>query len=455
MKNKSNTYLFEQMPLSRAIMTLAIPTVVSSLVVVLYNLADTWFVGLLNDPVQNSAVTLASPVTLAFFFVTNLFGVGSSSMMGRALGAKDIDTAKRSAAIGFWATVLSGLAFSLLYFSLHSPILTGLGASGENRQATADYLLWTVTLGAAPSMLNVVLGYLVRTEGASMHASIGTMSGCILNIFLDPIFVLPKFLNMGAAGAGCATFISNCAACLYFFVLLFFKRKTTFVCLNPKMAVPKAKIIRGIFTVGIPAGIQNLLNVTGMTILNNFTSAFGTDAVAAMGIAYKTYMIPIQVSFGLTQGIMPLVSYNYGSRDYQRARKSVILAGKIAVIFLVAVGTGFFVFSDSIIYAFIKSDAVIAFGGKFLKAMCLALPFQCIDFLGVSTYQACGKGALSLIYAVMRKGVLEIPALIILNRLFPLYGLPYAQPFAEFVLAIGAFFTIKLMFSKMEQQKKL
>lgn len=453
MEKNSKTYLFEQMPLPRAIMTLAVPTVIGSLVMVLYNLADTWFVGLLNDPIQNSAVTLASPVTLAFYFVTNLFGVGSSSMMGRALGAKDIDTAKRSAAIGFWATVLSGLAFSLLYFTLSSPILTVLGASEENRKATADYLFWTVTLGAAPSMLNVVLGYLVRTEGASMHASVGTMSGCILNIILDPLFVLPRFLNMGAAGAGCATFISNCAACMYFFILIFSKRKSTYVCLKPKMAAPKKDIVKGICTVGIPAGIQNLLNVTGMTILNNFTSAFGTDAVAAMGISYKTYMIPIQVSFGLTQGIMPLVSYNYGSRDYKRAKKTVTLSGKIAVCFLVLVCIVFFAFSDKIIYAFIKSDAVVAYGGRFLRGMCLALPFQCIDFLGVSTYQACGKGMLSLVYAVMRKVVLEIPALIILNHLFPLYGLPYAQPFSEFVLSIGAIFTIRYMFRKMEQEK--
>ena len=455
MEKKSKTYLFEEMPLPRAVMTLAVPTVISSLVMVLYNLADTWFVGLLNDPVQNSAVTLAAPVTLAFYFVTNLFGVGSSSMMGRALGAKDIDTAKRSAAIGFWATVLSGLAFSLLYFSLSSPILNVLGAAEDNRKATADYLFWTVTLGAAPSMLNVVLGYLVRTEGASMHASIGTMSGCILNIFLDPVFVLPRFLNMGAAGAGCATFISNCVACLYFFILLLIKRKKTFVCLNPKMAKPKKEIVRGICTVGIPAGIQNLLNVTGMTILNNFTSAFGTDAVAAMGISYKTYMIPIQISFGLTQGIMPLVSYNYGSKDIKRAKGTVLLAGKIAFCFLLVVGIGFFTFSENIIYAFIKSEEVVAFGGKFLKGMCLALPFQCIDFLGVSTYQACGKGVLSLVYAIMRKVVLEIPALIVLNHFFPLYGLPYAQPFSEFVLAIGAFFTLRAMFRKMEQGKTL
>ena len=455
MKDTSKTYLFEEMPLPRAIAKLAVPTVISSLVMVLYNLADTWFVGILNDPVQNAAVTLAAPVILAFYFVTNLFGVGGSSMMGRALGRKDTDTAKRSSAIGFWAALISSLAFSVLYTVFSSPLLIVLGSSAENREATADYLFWTVTLGAAPSILNVVLSFLVRTEGASLHASIGTMSGCILNIILDPIFVLPQGLNMGAAGAGFATFISNCAACLYFFILIFAKRKNTYVCINPKMAAPKKEIVKGICTVGIPAGIQNLLNVTGMTILNNFTSSFGTDAVAAMGISYKTFMIPVQIAFGLTQGIAPLISYNYGSKNYRRAKKTVFLSGEISASFLAAVMISFIIFSEPIIHGFIKNEAVVAYGSRFLKGMCLALPFQCIDFLGVNTYQACGKGMLSLVFAVMRKIVLEIPAMLILNRLFPLYGLAYAQFCAEFVLAIAAVFTINTMFRKMEQQNRI
>lgn len=454
MKNESKTYLFEEMPLSKAIASLAVPTVISSLVVVLYNLADTWFVGILNDPVQNAAVTLAAPVTLAFYFVTNLFGVGSSSMMGRALGRRDINTAKRSSAIGFWAALISSLVFSVLYFIFSSPVLKVLGATQENKAATAGYLFWTVALGAAPSILNVVLSYLVRTEGASMHASIGTMSGCVLNIILDPVFVLPQGLNMGAAGAGCATFISNCAACVYFFILLFAKRKNTYVCISPKMAKPKKDIVKGICAVGIPAGIQNLLNVTGMTILNNFTSSFGTDAVAAMGISYRVFMIPVQIAFGLTQGIAPLISYNYGSRNYKRAKKTVFISGGISSGFLLLVLVAFLLLSEPIIGGFIKNEAVIAYGGRFLKGMCLALPFQCIDFLGVNTYQACGKGLLSLVYAIMRKIVLEIPAMIILNRLFPLYGLAYAQFCAEFILAVAAIFTINIMFRRMEQQNK-
>ena len=221
MVDQKKTILFEQMPVPKAVMKLAVPTVLSSLVMVFYNLADTYFVGMLNDPIENAGVALAAPVLLAFNAINNLFGVGSSSMMSRALGRKDYDTVYRSSAFGFYCSVISGLLFSLLCTICKNPLLSLLGADAQTYAATDGYMFWTVTLGAAPSILNVVMAYMVRAEGASLHASLGTMSGCLLNILLDPIFILPWGFNMGAAGAGLATFISNCVACLYFFILLF------------------------------------------------------------------------------------------------------------------------------------------------------------------------------------------------------------------------------------------
>ena len=220
MEDEKKARLFESTPIPRAVLTLSVPTVLSSLVMVLYNLADTYFVGMLQNPIQNSAVTLAAPVLLAFNAVNNLFGVGSSSMMSRALGAKDYDTVRRSSAFGFYCALLCGALFSALTAALRVPLLALLGADASTAQATMDYLRWTVFCGAVPAILNVVMAYLVRSEGATLHASIGSMSGWALNIVLDPIFILPWGLDMGAAGAGLATCISNCAACAYFFVQL-------------------------------------------------------------------------------------------------------------------------------------------------------------------------------------------------------------------------------------------
>lgn len=452
MENEDKIELFENIPVRKAVIKLSVPTVLSSLVMVIYNLADTYFVGMLNNPIENSAVTLAAPLLLAFNAVNNLFGVGSSSMMSRALGRKNFDTVYRSSAFGFYCAVISGALFSLLYTLLHIPLLTILGADSETAAATQQYLKWTVGFGAVPAILNVVLAYLVRAEGASLHASVGTMSGCILNIILDPFFVLPQFLDMGAAGAGLATFISNCFACIYFFILLFVKRKSTYVCINPKMFTLNKKIVSGVFAVGIPAAIQNLLNVTGMTVLNNFTAAFGSSAVAAMGIAQKINMIPMQVALGFSQGIMPLISYSYASKNIKRMKKALVFSSKISIGFLLMATIGFYIFSGGLISMFMQNEAIVAYGSKFLRGMCLSLPFLCMDFIAVGVFQACGMGKKSLIFAIMRKIVLEIPALFLLNYMYPLYGLAYAQTVSEIILAAAAVITLVSLFKKLKAE---
>ncbi len=452
MQDTEKVRLFEQVPIPKAVMTLAVSTIVSSLVMVLYNLADTYFVGMLNEPVQNSAVTLAAPVLLAFNAVNNLFGVGASSMMSRALGRKEYDTVRRSSATGFYFALFSAMAFSLLYTSFRGPFLQVLGADDTTEAATAAYLHWTVSCGAVPSILNVVLAYLVRSEGASLHASVGTMSGCLLNIALDPLFILPQGLDMGAAGAGLATFLSNCVACGYFFVLLFVRRGKTYVCVNPAMMRPKRAILLGIFAVGVPAAIQNLLNVTGMTVLNNFTAPFGSDAVAAMGIAQKVNMVPVQIALGFSQGIMPLVGYNYASGNAARMKKTVLFAGKIILAFMAVVTVGYSIGAGKLSALFMENSAVVGYGTRFLRGMCLAMPFLCMDFLGVGVFQSCGLGRNALLFAVLRKLVLEIPALVVLNHFFPLYGLAYAQFTAEVVLAVAAVVVLWRLFRRLERQ---
>lgn len=449
------TYLFETAPIPNAVAQLAVPTILSSLVMVLYNLADTYFVGMLNDPIQNAAVTLAAPVLLAFNAVNNLFGVGSSSLMSRSLGCKDYDMVSRSSAFGFYCALFSGIIFSIVCAACNSPLLALLGADDTTRDATAAYMLWTVYFGAAPSILNVVLAYLVRAEGSSLHASIGTMSGCLLNIVLDPIFIMPWGLGMGAAGAGLATFISNCVACTYFLILIAVKRGRTYACVDIRKLSFNRRIVGAVCGVGIPAAIQNLLNVTGMTILNNFTSAYKADAIAAMGIAQKISMLPLYVALGLSQGVMPLISYNYSSGNSKRMKDAIRFSGAASIIIITLVASIYFIFPGFFIGLFMDSEIIISYGSRFLRGMSIAGPFMCIDFLAVGVFQAVGMGRDALVFAILRKIVLEIPALWLLNKLFPLYGLAYAQPFAEIVLAVVALIVLARLFKKLEQQNEL
>ena len=290
---------------------------------------------------ENAGVTLVAPVLLAFNAVNNLFGVGTSSKMSRALGSRDYDTVYRSSAFGFYSALIFSVIMAIGCTVLKTPLMRLLGADATTWQTTSDYFFWTVTCGAVPAIMNVVISYLVRAEGEALHASVGMMSGCVLNIILDPIFILPWGLDMGAAGAGFATFIANCFACVYFLVILYLKRKTTYVCIKPSMFSFRKDIAKDICVVGIPASIQNLLNVTGMTILNNFTASYNSAAaVAAMGIANKISMVPLYCAMGISQGIMPLISYNYASGNIKRMKQSITFTTKISLGIIIVLAAG-------------------------------------------------------------------------------------------------------------------
>lgn len=446
-KKNDKTELFESIPVPKAVMQLSIPMVISSIIMVVYNLADTFFVGMVNDPIQTSAVTLVAPVVLAFNAVVNLAGVGTSSLISRALGIKDYDTVKKTSAFGFYFAIIAGAIFSVGCSVCKSPLLELLGTSPDNYNATSQYMFWTVTCGAIPSILSLVTGNIVRAEGMSGHASIGTISGCILNIILDPIFILPRGLNMGAAGAGCATFISNCVACLYFVILFAVRKNKMIISINPAFFRPNFHIVKEVCGVGVPAAVQNLLNVTGMTVLNNFMSAYGTEAVSAIGIAHKIAMILMYFSMGFGQGIMPLVGYNYSAGNKKRMKEAIIFAVKVVSGMMLLFTVGFCVFSEEIVSLFMKDILVVKYGAAFLVGQTVAEPFLALDFLGVGVFQACGMGKKSFVFACLRKIVLEIPALVVLNKIFPMYGLAYAALVAEVVLAAASAYELSRMLS--------
>ncbi len=275
---------------------------------------------------------------------------------------------------------------------------------------------------------------------------LGTMSGALLNIILDPIFILPWGLNMGAAGAGLATMLSNVVAVLYFIILNKRQKDKTLISMSLKDFSFRKDLWAKITNVGIPASIQNLLNVTGLTILNNFTAIYGANAIAAMGIASKIQLLPIMMAIGATQGVMPLISYNYANQNSERMKQTIVFIGKCMLIFMLSILLLGSLFSESIISLFMNNSEVIYYGSHFLKGLLIAMPFLAIDFLAVTVFQSIGDGKKALVFAILRKTVFEIPGLFILRHLFSIYGLVYAQVIAEIVLAIMALYFLKDLF---------
>ena len=343
MEDAQKTELFERTPIPKAVMKLAVPTVLSSLVMVLYNLADTYFVGMLNNAVQNAAVTLAAPLLLAFNAVNNLFGVGSSSMMSRSLGKKDYETVYRSSAFGFYCAVFAGLLFSIVYTLLQNPLLRLLGATEETMGATVGYARWTVTFGAVPAILNVVMAYLVRAEGASMHASIGTMSGCFLNILLDPVFILPWGLNMGAEGRGWPPFFPTAWRACTFCAALRQAGQDLCVCQTLHVQAGQThcpgRLCRGGSRLGAEPFERDGHERAEQLYLWLWVQRRGGHGHCPEDQLRHRADRPGPLSGGLC----PLISYNYASGNIRRMKKTFLFAARIALVFLVLMEVAYFV----------------------------------------------------------------------------------------------------------------
>ena len=442
MKQKKVTReeLFEKSPVWNAIFSLTIPMIISSLVAMVYNLSDTFFVGVLNDSVQNAAITLTAPAMTLFYGITNLFGIGASSLMSRSMGQKDIQTVKRAAATGLYLAFCGAIMLSVVTTLFNGQTLHLLGTDATTYRATKDYLFWTVCLGAIPSIMSIMFSYLLRAEGRSLQASIGQMSGCILNIILDPFFILPFGLNLGAAGAGLATFVANCVACTYFLVYIMKQKEHTYVCINPAFVTLKKNILGSIFIVGIPGVFQNILNVFSMTILNNIVAEYGADVVASVGIANKINQLPIQIVFGFTQGVMPLIGYNYAAKNFGRMKEVIKKTYMVTLSALLCILVLFNVAGQPIIRFFMDNNEIVKTGAWFLSGFGISLPFMCIDFMVVGISQSFGMGKPALIFSFLRKLFLEIPFILLLNSVAGVLGIAYAQCATEVIMAIVAFF---------------
>jgi len=437
-KTVNREELFERTPVWNAIFTLTIPMIISSIVAMIYNLSDTYFVGMLDRPIENAAVTLAAPAMTLFYAITNLFGIGASSLMSRSLGVKDYKTVKKASATGLFFGLMFALLLAVVANVFNDGILGILGTDETTYTATKNYMFWTVCLGSVPAIMSIMFGYLLRAEGQSMHASIGQMSGCFLNIILDPFFILPFGLNMGVAGAGLATFISNCVACTYFIILLCVQRGKTSVSVNPKNISFEKSVLLSIFIVGFPGVVQNNLNVISMTILNNIAATYGANSVAAIGIASKINQLPIQIVFGFTQGVMPLIGYTYAAKRFDRMTESIKKTYIVTLSTLVVLLLTFNFGGSTLIRFFMDNDEIVSVGARFLSGFGFSLPFMCIDFMTVGVSQAFGHGKHALVFSVLRKLALEIPFIYLLSHLFGIYGLAYAQCLAEACMAVIA-----------------
>jgi Na+-driven multidrug efflux pump len=452
MKN-DKTELFETMPVGKALLTMAVPTIISQLITMIYNLADTFFIGMSNDPYK---VAAASVVGVLFFMLNalaNLFGVGGGSLLSRLLGEKRDEEARRVGVFSFYGSLALAAAYSLVCFLFTEPLARLLGASDNTVGYASSYLFWVVVVGGIPSTVSLTMSHLLRSAGYSKESGAGLAIGGISNIILDPLFMF-VLLPAGneVTGAAMATLFSNTITVVYFLYVYGKLQGKTVLSLSPKYIRLEKSLIKQIFAIGLPSALTSLLaNVTNIA-RNNLTSGYGDIEMAAYGIVVKADMLPLNIGMGLCQGMMPLVAYNYAAKNYTRMNsftKAAQISGMITACFFIAV---FQIFAPQIIWIFIRDEATIAYGTNFLRIACLATPFIISNFQKIYCLQAMGKGKESLVLGVCRQGLIALPTLFVLNHFIGLYGVVLAQPISDACTFILSTFIYRRVYRKLQKQ---
>ena len=426
--------LFERAPIWRSVLSLAVPTVISQIILVIYNMADTFFIGLAGSDAKLTAVTVCMPAFMFLSAISNLFGIGGASVISRAMGRGDARRVGLASAFAFWGCLATTLVYSLGAALLTDPFVNLLGGVGPAVHADAcRYLRWTVVLGGAATSLNALLGHLVRSQGRSVAAGFGVALGGVLNLALDPLFMfvlLPK--GREVVGAAIATSLSNLIATAYFTVLMTVLRRRTALRFRPSRAALRDGIPAAVLGAGLPACLMTLCENLSYAVLDNLMALSGTAVQAGIGVAKKINMLAHCMVRGMAQGVLPLIGYNYASGDYRRMRDAVTFSGTISVVLACACMAISLLFSESLTGLFIRHASPSAdFGAAFLRILSIGGPFSACAYAIISFFQATGRGGKSLLLAILRKGVLDIPMMFMLLRASPVYGIVWATPIAD------------------------
>lgn len=423
------TQYFDSVPVPKAMAKFIVPTILSQLITLLYNLADAFFVGHTNDPNQMAALTLSFPIFMFLTAIGNLMGIGANSLISRSLGEGDLRQAKKAGVYGIYGGALLAVLLSIVMALFMEPVLMLVGASEHTYAYTASYLKWTVVIGGLPTVVSLVLGHLVRAEGNTRQASIGMSLGGILNIFLDPVLI--SWGGLGITGAAIATAFSNCVAMVYFFSVLYRNRKTSVLTLYAKDINFDARILSQIILIGFPAALVVLLGSTANIVLTHYMAPYGDINVAAFGVVQKIGTVTIQITMGITQGVMPLIGYNYGAGNHARTREISRDTFLILTLYAAACLAVIEVFPAQMIRMFTSEADTVQMGTVFLKCWILCTPGMCFVNLFNTIFQAMGKWQPSLFLSLFRQALLLIPLLIILNHAVGLYGLVWSQPISD------------------------
>ena len=450
-KKEKNLRLLASTPVFKAVIALSLPTMLSQMIGVIYNIADTLFIGRLNDPIAVAGVTFSMPLIIIFNAVANLFGVGGAAFISHCLGRGDAERARKGSAFSIYCSLGLALIYTAVIGIFRDLLFPAMGASGEALAYMKDYTFYTLILGTVPAIMSPLLAHLVRSEGASLQGSIGLAMGGILNILLDPLFIFA--CGMGVAGAGLATFLSNVVACIYLIVYIFIKRRVTTINAIPRNFLCGKASAKEIIVAGLPNAVVSIMAFSSNILSNYLFSAYGDQVVAGWGIAKKIDLLAFAISQGMTQGALPLIAYSYSARNKERMHQAIKWSFIDSMI-VAALGFGLlFGLSRHMAGLFIDDEVTVTYAEAFTRILCVACLTTTPCFVVITIFQALGKKVQPFVLSFFRKGIFNMIFSLIFAYGFGEYGIAAATPAADFVamsVSLVVFFVFWHKFKKQE-----
>ena len=450
-RNGENRELFEVMPVPQAIRMLAVPTIISSMITVIYNMADTFFIGRVNNPLMVAGASLILPVYNIVFAISSIAATGGGTLIARLLGAGKDGEARRICVFSFWFSLASALLFSFLTCGFMELLLKVLGTSAGTYEFSRRYCCCVIVIGAVPTVLSITMSSLLRNVGRSRQAGFGLSMGGMLNILLDPLFMfvlLPKGYEI--VGAGLATALSNLISCVYFSIAIQ-RLHNPVMSFSPNELFPSKESIRAFFTVGAASAVGPFLFDINYVVLNRMMAVYGDTALAAIGIVFKIERMPNSLGNGLCMGMVPLVAYNYASGDHRRMDEAMAYTRRIGLLIAAGCILLYESFAPALMHAFIADAETVKLGTKFLRIRALATPMMFLCYYHVHFFQGIGRGGYTLGMTTLRFGVVGIPMVLLLGTVFGMYGLTWAQLTGDSIVAALSF----VIYNKFRKNKQL
>ena len=446
-RGAKNEQLFRDLPVWKSIASLAIPSLLSILVMIFYNLADTFFIAQLGDTAKVAAISIVSPVFSIIMALGTMLGVGAGTVISVAFGAGDTEKAKNTASLCFYAGIVLSAIISVLLLAFSSPLLCFLGTQPEMWDDAATYLR-VLAPGTVFMISSTTVSALIRAEGGVREGLRGYLVGTVTNIVLDPLFIL--VFRWGVAGAAVATVLGNLVSILLY--LAYIRRHATVVSLDPKRALTDLSILGSILALGVPNAGSTLLSGFASTFSHQLLSTHGTDAIAAMAAAGKSSMLISMVQMGICMGVQPLLAYTYGAKNMERLKETLRKTALLTVLVGLASAVLCFGFRRWVIGLFLKEAQVAQIGERLILWLIAGAPFLGFVYLSTNYLQATQKASAAILVSLLRQGLLLIPLLYLFHWLLGLTGIAAAHLATDIGAAALAMLIFVIYYRRMRRE---